>query len=295
MILVTGAAGFIGRSLVKKLVDKGHKVKCFVLNGDNNVKKIENLPVKIVYGDILKVETIETALDKVDTVIHLAALVGSPNKSLCYKINKDGTKNVIDACKKKGVKRIIATTSVAATFKHLGAYGKTKLESEKMILSSSLDATLVRPTLVYGKEGLEFEKIVDFVKKLPVVPMVGGGNALKQPVYVDDVASLIVNIIESKDTIGKVYPAGGPDVVTFNKLIYLIGEGLGKKKSIAHIPKWLCYIMAKSLGMVTKNPPITPDQVLEIDEDAIIDNTETILKFKYRPTKLRDGLKLSLK
>ncbi|MCK5282272.1 MAG: NAD-dependent epimerase/dehydratase family protein [Nanoarchaeota archaeon] len=294
MILVTGAAGFIGRSLVKKLTKKDYKIKAFVLEGDKEVEKIKDLQLEIVYGNILKPETIENALEGVDIVIHLAALVGSPDRALCHKINSEGTKNVIDVCKEGGVKRIISATSVAATFHHLGAYGKTKLESEKMLLSSGLDVTLIRPTLVYGREGMEFKKVVDFVKKFPVVPMVGGGNALKAPVYVDDVAEVIVNILESDGTIGKVYATGGPDVVTFNKLIYMIGETLGKKKPIVHIPKWTCKILANILNLVTKTPPITPDQVLEIDEDAIVDNTETIIKFKYRPTKLKEGLRKSL-
>jgi nucleoside-diphosphate-sugar epimerase len=295
MILITGGTGFIGNRLVKRLIEKNQKVRCLVLKEDKGLPLISDSGAEIVYGDILNVKSIEDSLDNVRVVLHLAALVGSPNQELCMKINAGGTRNVIEACRNKGVKRIIAMTSVAATFHHLGAYGRSKLESEKMLLASGLDVTLIRPTLVYAKGGLEFEKVAGFVRKLPVIPMVGGGNALKQPVYVDDVVSLIISVLESKDSSGRIYSAGGPDIVTFNRFVKMIGQELGQKKPIVHVPKFLVYPAAKIIKMVLKNPPITPDQVLEIDEDATVDNTETIIDFCYRPRRLREGLRQSLR
>ena len=105
MIFITGATGFIGSRLVKKLADKDYKLRCFVLKNDKNISLIKDLDVDIAYGDVLNQKSIEEALGGISIVVHLAALVGSSNEELCMKINTEGTRNVIEACKKKGVKR----------------------------------------------------------------------------------------------------------------------------------------------------------------------------------------------
>ena len=294
MMLLTGATGFVGSRLVKELA-KFDKVKCFILKEEEHefLKHLKN--VEIIYGNLLDKNSIYPAMKGIKEVVHLAAVVGSDNSKLTYEVNYRGTKNLVEVMKEHKVKKLIAMSSVAADFIHLGAYGKSKRKVENLLFSSNLNFIIVKPTLIYGKEGLEFKKISTFIKKFPILPIVGNGKSKKQPVYVDDIVSLLVEIIKQNKFNRKVYNAGGPDILSFNKFIDIIYSHLkdkSSKKLKIHLPIKICFMLA-FLFKALKHPPISRDQVLAANQDAIVNNIETIKELDFNPRNLIEGLKLS--
>jgi len=292
MIAITGANGFIGKEVVK-LLSKKDKLRCLVLKGEDTAE-LKGYGVEIVYGDILDKNTLISLVKGSKCVVHLAAIVTSTDAEKIYQINLDGTRNIVEACKKNKVKRILFTSSIAAVAENLGPYGKSKIEAEKVIQESGLEYTILRPTLVYGKNGPEFNELVSTIKKLPVIPLIGGAKGKKNPVYVSDLAELIVRIIYSEKSINKVYEIGGLERLSFAELISLISQDLGVKRFRVHVPSFIGMIFALVLKKILKNPPLTKDQVVAFGNDAVADMSSLKKDFDFKPMPFKEGLKKSL-
>lgn len=293
MIVITGANGFIGKELIKFLSEKKEKIRCLVIEGENTTE-LKHYGAEIIYGDILNKNAVTNLVKDSRYIVHLAAVVTSNNPGRLYKVNVEGTRNIVDACKENNIKRILFTSSIAAVAKHLGTYGKSKMEAEKIIEESGLDYTILRPTLVYGRKGPEFNDLVSLIKKLPIIPLIGGGKAKKHPVYLKDLAKLIVKILYSKKSIHKTYEIGGAEKVSFAALVDMICKEVGIKKIKLYIPSFVCLLASGVLEKLLENPPLTKDQILALENDAIADTRILNEDFDFKPVSLKKGLKKAL-
>lgn len=255
MILITGGTGYIGKNLINRLPKDN--VRCMVHK--NTI--IENLDSdKIISGDILDLNSIEKALDNVDTVIHLAAVISPENKETYDLVNVIGTKNIVESCKKKNIKRIIFTSSMASTRKFLDDYGSSKKKAEEIIKDSKLDYTILRLTTVYGLNSPFTTNLINHIKRFPfIIPLIGNGENKIQPVSIDDVISVIQKCIENKNTIGKTYSILGGTKITLNYFIDFICSKLNINKKKIHVPIPLALKMVKILKKSTKNINLTEE------------------------------------
>lgn len=293
MIAITGANGFIGKEFVKCLHKNKEKVCCLVLEGED-VTELKSYGAKVIYGDILNKEMLMRFVSGARQVVHLAAIVTSNDSELLYKVNVDGTRNIVEACKKNKVKHIIFTSSIAAVAKHPGPYGRSKTEAEKIVKGSGLKYTILRPTLVYGKNGPEFNELVKTIKKLPVIPIIGKGLAKKNLVYVEDLAEVMVRVLYSKKPLNKTYEIGGSEKISFAELVETICENLSIKRVKIRVPLSLCLVASDILKIILKKPPLTKDQLLALENDAVADICSLKKDFSFKPMPLQKGLKLSL-
>lgn len=298
MILITGANGYIGINLVEKLAKLREDIACFVYNHDRkNVGRLNQLDVKIIYGDLLDKNSLKKAIKNAIVVVHLAAAIGSDDPKLNYDVNFLGTKNLVDECLKNGVKRFVYSSSIAAKYKITTEYGKSKKMAEEYIKSSGINFTILRPTLVYGRNGgLVFNQMVDNLKKLPVIPIIGNGKNKKQPVYIDDFVDIIISTIKNDKIISKEYDVGGSDVVTLNSFVDMINETISNNKLKIHVPVFLCRFIAGLFEIILRNKsPISSESVLGFIQDSEVDISLVKKDFNYVPMPLKEGLKKSLK
>jgi len=285
-IMVTGCTGFIGSCFLERVKDK-YDVVCLVREN----KKITS-KAKAVYGSLSDAEKLDEALKDVDAVVHLAAAVGVVNSNENYESNVKGTKNLVEACKRNNVSRIIYTSSVSVTRKKMGAYGRTKLMGEKVITESDMEYTILRPTMVYGKKSRGLKRILKYVNMFPgIVPIVGSGRNLRQPVYVYDVCEAIVKCLENGISKRKIYDLAGPDQISFNDLVDMINEIQGKKKIKIHVPAFICNFSSSLIEKILKNPPFTSENIRSLSEDVRMDISDLRNDVNYDPIKLKDGLK----
>src|SRR3989344_2465917 len=159
MILITGASGFIGAQLVADLLANNHKIRCFVRSSSNvsHLKRIakdygkEGL-MEIVRGDMTDEHSIVRSLQEVQAVVHLAAATSEQvhDKKHAWDVNVGGAKRLVDSCKKGKVKRLIVVSSESCKRKVRGVYAETKARADEIFMKSSLEVTIIRPTLVYG-------------------------------------------------------------------------------------------------------------------------------------------------
>ena len=161
MIFITGSTGFIGKYLLKQLSKTEKNVTCLVHKKKTGL--IEGCDYIQVVGDLLDSSSFSKHIKKDDTIIHLASIIDSKNKSLIYEVNVNGTKNLVKASKKAGIKKIIYVSSINAKL-NKGDYAKSKKQAEEIIKSSGLNYVIIRPTLVYDDYGKN-----DLIKLIKIV------------------------------------------------------------------------------------------------------------------------------
>ncbi len=289
MVLVTGATGYIGSRLVKKLVEDGHTVRAMVVENDPLVGRIEGVGCEIVKGDITRKETLKPCFEGVKTVIHLAAVLVSGDPELFHRINYEGTKNVVDAAVEAGVEHFIFISAAAAVYRVPTTYGKSKIKSEALMKKrGNTNFTIVRPTLLYGSGGSQELKIyVENLRKFPlIVPMVGTGKARKRPVWVGDIVNGLALLVNKPVTYGKIYNFSGATDVSMGEYTRLICKTFGINKPIVPVPVFLCYAIAAVWKLFSKTPPLRRDLILGVIMDANNSYQEAHDDVGYQPAEL---------
>lgn len=290
-VLVTGAGGFIGKTVVRKLIENNYQVRAMIR--PHSVAPFTPHPkLAILWADILNYDSYANKVGNINVIVHLAANKYHPK--LSYLVNIRGAENLVKLINEKRLNdtRLINISTQSTKIKWMGVYGKSKKKSDEIIESSSAKWTTIKPSLVYGPgEGTLFQTIVSYNKKLPIVPVVGNGKWELYPIDVEDVAKAIIKTIESNKTIGKVYDLGSSQKITFDGLIKLIQKEIGIKKPIFHIP-FLPGLAAVYLATkIIPNLLISIDNVLGSNQNTHCNPKPAIRDLKFKPISIRQGIK----
>ncbi len=295
MILITGITGFIGKNLAERLVSENIRFSCLVRPSSDKsfIGYLKKNGVKLYYGALEDKKRLDEAIKGKESVIHLAAATSARMDDM-LRINLQGTKNVVESCKKGGCNRIIFISSYLAEkrFADHSAYAKSKLLSEEYIKKSGLSYVILKPSLVYGKkDSKNVQKLAEMLKSLPVMPVIGDGRYKIQPVHVSDVVDVIVSCIKDKGINNKTYYVAGDEIITFNALIRRIADELKVKRVIVHLPKCVVKVCARLASSVGLRTPLDDDGISIIDKDKFCDTSLTKKDLSFSPISLGKGLK----
>jgi NADH dehydrogenase len=277
---------------VQRLCKAGHSVRVLTLPNDAKVENVKKFGAEIFYGDISNENDVKNACEKVDAVYHLAAIIVTDNDLLYKKINVNGTRNIVESAKQNGVEHLIHVSSASVTYPRPTPYSSSKRECEKIVSNSGLGFTIIRPTLVYDKQGgLEFNMFLSYLNRFHVVPFIGKGKAVKRPVFSEDIIMGLQNLYKNKIAVGKIYNFSGPDRISMIDLsrlcLCLMGKG-GRK--IVHIPVSVCKMISCVMAHTTKNPPLKWPVIAGVIQDADLDPSEAIKEVGYNPARLYEKL-----
>jgi nucleoside-diphosphate-sugar epimerase len=291
-ILVTGAAGFIGKDVVRRLLKNGWRVKAMSRRAGSTSFEF-NERLELVRADMRDECSLRQAVAGVAVVVHLAAANSDEPES--DDVNVRGAERLVKMCQTEGCGRILNISTQSAEIAQKGKYARTKSAAEKVFHNSGLQVTTLRPSVVYGEEesGV-FGAVVTFVRRLPVVPVLGDGCWHSAPVYVGDVSKAIISCIENDNTIGKIYFVGGPEAINFDTLIDRICFALGVRRRKLHIPFGLSLWVARILVSLWPKCPITVSNVLGSNQNTEINIEPARKDFGFDPLPLDEGLALVL-
>jgi 2-alkyl-3-oxoalkanoate reductase len=272
-VFVTGASGFIGRAVVKKLIGHGHSVTALLLPQE---PASAVAGASVVRGDVTQPETLGGKMAGHGAVIHLAGAVGYQTRKDCLRINKQGTLNVVHEAVHSGVRRFIHMSSVSVygrvpntpigedfPFKKIGdPYGDTKIEGENIVRvyadRGTLDLTILRPTAVYGEGDNKFlPKLVENLRS-GKFRVIGDGEQSVDLVHVQDVAEFVRLVLEDRKSIGEVYNIANAHNPTWNEMLAVICAELGVPVPSKHLPYKLAYRIAgvmEVMSFFTRKPP----------------------------------------
>ena len=237
-IFVTGGTGFVGRKIVHQLLATGHEVRCLVRPGSES-KLPASDGLEICPGDATKPPSLEGLLQGCNGVIHLIGIIREfPRKGVTFeKLNCETAQNLVRAAENQGVKRFIHMSANGCTKTSSGGYFRTKFRAEKTVADSSLNWTVFRPSVIFGREDAFTNLLGEIIRKSPLIPVIGNGQYRLAPVAVEDVAACFVAALRHEETMGKIYPLCGPNEVTYNHLLDIIAAALNRKPPAKmHVP-----------------------------------------------------------
>jgi nucleoside-diphosphate-sugar epimerase len=291
-VLVTGAGGFIGRDVVKHLLRRGWRVRAMVhRSGSGQFPADEKL--EVAQGDMCDAASLHAAVKSADAVVHLAAAKSDEPDSA--DINVGGARRLVEACRSAGCSRVINISTMAVKIPRQGTYARTKAEANEVFANSTLGVTTLLPSVVYGEaqEGV-FGSVLKFVRKLPVVPVLGDGQWISAPLYIGDLSEAISACLEKTVTVGKRYELGGPDQISFDELIGRLCAELGIRRPKLHIPFGLALAAARVGTRLLPRCPITVSNVLGSNQTVPIDIEPARRDFGFNPLDFKTGLKIAL-
>jgi nucleoside-diphosphate-sugar epimerase len=233
-VLITGGSGFLGSRLVDRVAVTAARVVC--LGRREPASRAAN--VEFCRGDFLDRETCRRALNGCETVLHLAAATGKTAPAEYFRVNRDGTAMLLDEARNAGVERFLFVSSIAARFEHRFRYyyAESKREAEGLVRESGLKWTIVRPTMIFGP-GSPVQDGLRRLASLPVLPVFGDGRTLVQPVFVEDAAKLIAEIVQSDRLDGRTIEIGGAEPLSIEDLLLRLRRAAGVSNGrVAHLP-----------------------------------------------------------
>jgi len=290
-ILVTGGAGEIGSRLVRRLVEAGHSVRVLVLPDDPRLKYLDGIKCDVVEGDITRAETLGGALAGIHTLYHLAAVLLVEQERLFRQVNVEGTRNLVQAARRQRLAHFIHVSSASVVYPRSTPYSRSKREGEAIVRESGLVHTVVRPTLVYDQGGgLEFKTFADFVSRWPVVPSIGDGRSLKNPVHAEDLIAGLLAICDNPVTHGKLYNLCGGEELTMRELAQLVLEHRGLRRPLVPVPVSLCRLGAAVVGRLSGRAMLLQHTLAGLTQDANLDLTGAAQDLGYNPVGIRQGI-----
>jgi len=318
-IFITGATGYIGNNLAKKLANEGHTIHALCRNVHAEVLKHAN--IKIFSGDITDPSSIEQAIQGCEQAYHLAAFarVWSKDPSTFYKLNVEATANVLDAARNAGVQKIVFTSTggtLGPSAKHpvkeederigepFTAYEATKTQAEDLCRSYcnkyNMHIVIVNPPRVYGPGIITESNAVTRLVKLYMAGkwkiMPGDGKRTGSYVYVDDVVNGHMLAME-KGRAGERYSLGGANT-SYIQFFDLLAELTGKKISLIKLPVWAMMVAGNILQLYTKltgKPPLlTPPWIRKYYYDWNVDSRKAERELGYTFIPLKEGLQKTI-
>jgi nucleoside-diphosphate-sugar epimerase len=293
-VFLTGATGFVGSSILKKCMAEGHSVYALVRPGSEHKlpgDSLHNENFNLVKGNLHDPFSYQDSLKQCEAVIHLVGIIREiPSKDLTFqRIHIDGTKNLVEAAVNAGVQRFVHMSALGARPTATSEYHATKWAAEELVRAGGLDYVIFRPSVIFGPDD-EFVNMLCGLVKLPICPVIGDGKYRLQPVSIHTVSSLFEQALSTAHTHSE-YEVGGPEAMTYNELLNVIGRALGKKKVIKfHQPLWL---MKPVVHTLDRFPffPITRNQLTMLLEENICTNGERIyFDFNVQPIPFEKGI-----
>lgn len=236
MILITGATGFVGQHLVAWLANQQYPVCALIHPSQRERRFAPGVSIQIVSGDVSDPAVLRLAMHQVDAVFHLAGTRLETAERTFDAINVQGTHNLIEAMREAGVSRLISLSPIGADTHSAYPYLRSKGLADELIAQSSLDYTVIRSSAAYGSGDHFTETIAMALRRLPLYfPMPGDGRSRLQPIAVHDLITCFDACLNDQDTIKHSYTIGGPQAMTFEEMVNLIGETIHHRRRMRYL------------------------------------------------------------
>jgi NADH dehydrogenase len=268
-VTVFGGSGFIGRHLVEHLARAGASVRVATRHPPRTAEPLRLAPIQHVAADLLDDEAVQAAIHGADTVINLVGILSQVQRQTFTAIHQDGARRVAASARRLGVRQLVHVSALGASRTAPALADRSKAAGEEAVRAAFPEATIIRPSLVYGPVDHFFNSFAMLARRLPALPLIGGGQTRFQPVYVEDVVAAVTAILADPANRGKTYEFGGPQVYTFKELIEFVCVTINARPLLVPLPFWAAEVLGGVL-QVFPDAPLTRDQVRLLRTDKVV-------------------------
>lgn len=265
-VALIGGTGFVGGYLIDALLDAGHNVSTLVRHGSRH--KLLQDGVQVVTGDLADKSALQELVKGCDAVIYNVGLLREfPRRGITFESTQfQGVADTVECMKTTGVRRLLLMSAIGV--KDPGTkYQSTKYRAERYALESGLDATVLRPSVIFGapRGTMEFATQLHRDMVRPPLPAVSFAGVRMSPVAATDVADAFVAALQRDDTIGKTIELAGPEILDWATLVERVAAAVGRRKVLMPMPIWLMRIGATLFDWLPFYP-VTRDQLTMLVE-----------------------------
>jgi NADH dehydrogenase len=296
-VLVTGATGFVGREVVRKVHEAGHAIRILARNRNSPPAQeaIARYGVEVHPGDVLEAASLDGAVNGMDAMIHLVGIISEVGDSTFENVHTRGTENIVTAARQAGARRFVHMSALGTRPNAASRYHQTKWVAEELVRHSGLDYTVFRPSLIYGPRDQFINLFARMIRLSPVVPLMGSPRARFQPVPVEAVAAAFTRSLGEPKSIGQTYDLCGPEALTLSEILDRILDVLNRRCLKLQVPPGLARCLAVLLELVfrrllRKASPLNRDQLIMLQEDNIGNPQPANELFGLTPTSLQEGI-----
>lgn len=280
IVTLIGGTGFLGRYVVKLLAQEGYTVRVVSRRPDaaRHLKTAgEPGQVVLVSGNIARPSTILPHIEGTTAVVNLVGALYEKGSQRFSALHAQGPERIAKAAKSEGCKTFVQVSALGVDKAAQSYYARTKVLGEKAVRGAFHEATILRPSVIFGPEDNFYNQFARIAALAPALPLIGGGKTKFQPIYVGDVARAIVECVKSPATHGKTYELGGSQIFTFREILDYILTQTGQRCRLVTLP----FGMATAIGAVAEflpRPMLTRDQVRLLKYDNVVSEGAHILQ-----------------
>lgn len=272
LVTVFGGSGFLGRHVVRALARRGYRVRAAVRRPDlaGHLQPLGTVgQIHAVQANLRTRWSVDRAVQGSDAVVNLVGILAQSGAQTFDEVQAFGARAVAEAARGAGIGRLVHVSAIGADPNSASGYGRSKAIGEKAVFDTVPGAVVLRPSIVFGPEDDFFNRFAEMARFSPVLPLIGGGGTLFQPVFVGDVAEAIAAAVDGSVAGGKVYELGGPEVTSFKACLERVCHETGRKRGFVTIPFGLAELGAKLTGWLP-GAPLTLDQVEMLKTDNVV-------------------------
>jgi len=299
LVTIFGGSGFVGRYVAQRMAKQGWRVRVAVRRPN------EALFVR-QYGAVGQVEPVlcnirdDASVIKViigaNAVVNCVGILSEVGKNTFKDVQALGSERVAKISSENGVANFVQISAIGANERSSSNYARTKALGEASVLKYFPDATILRPSIIFGPEDQFFNRFAQMATLSPFLPLVGAHTKF-QPVYVGDVASAVEKALSDRSVSG-IYELGGPNIETFSELMKRMLGIIQRRRLMLKVPFFVAGIMGKSLDLLKAitfglfpNNILTQDQVKNLQRDNIVSTDANDLSdLEIRPTAMETVL-----
>jgi uncharacterized protein YbjT (DUF2867 family) len=270
-VFLTGATGFVGKNILRRLIAEGHAVRALVRE-PQKARSAQHEAADLVAGDVVEGTGLDQGMQGCDAVIHLVGIIMEKGKNTFERVHHLGTRNVVEAAKRTGIKRFVQMSAVGVRADGVAAYQTTKWKGEEEVRQSGIPFCILRPSLIFGLGDGFVTQMMATMRSAPLFrPVPGDGTPRFRPIAIEDVTTCFLRALTTEAATNQTIEIGGADELTLNDVLAEIARCAGVRKPDVHIPLPMMVAGATVMQRLLKNPPVTVDQLRMLREGSSCD------------------------
>jgi uncharacterized protein YbjT (DUF2867 family) len=289
VILVTGASGFVGTHVVRRLVETGEGPIRAMVRSRAKAPFLKG--VDVVEADVTRRETLGPAVAGVGVIIHTAAITANakePYPGAYDAINRGGTENLVEAAVAAGATRMVVMSGLGTRPAPKGTYMATRWGLEEAVRKSGIAHVILQPSVLFG-DGAEFIAALSRLTRVsPVLPLLGGGKTRFQPLWIEDLVTCLVACVKGDHLLNSSIPLGGSEYATFKEVLQTICQAMSVHRLMAPLPLPIARAQARLMAALLPHPPLTPATIELFTFENATDLDAVDRHFGFRPRGFRE-------